>query len=614
MGMPAAAPANLGRRAILYRVRTTMMHVARSSPPRHGTSSRPLTTPDSYSRAASLPRPLLRHRLRAKPGWPFLTGWALSCAVVLCAATAPAQTASQPATAAAATEQTIGHRVNHAISAFNETVASVLFWNIAGDTFQAPVFEDGVAVRHPDGSPQMKTVAVPFVVTLLGAGGVFFTLAYRFVNLRGFRHAIAIVRGKYDGEQAEGEISHFRALTSALSATVGLGNIAGVAIAIKLGGPGAMFWMWIAAFFGMSTKFSSCTLAQIFRRKNPDGSVSGGPMYYLDLAFRQRGPLWSKFGKALAVMYAFMIMGGAVGGGNMFQSNQAFEALQDAFGFVHKSHAPWFGAVLALFVGLVTLGGIKRIGAATSRIVPLMVAIYVLAALFVLGTHVRAIPAAFALIFTRAFSDNALYGGFVGVVVWGVQRASFSNEAGLGSSAIAHAAAKTNEPIREGLVAMLEPFIDTIVVCTMTALVVIVSGAYNDPDVPAHGAALTGAAFGTVLPWFPVVLSLCVLLFAYSTMISWCYYGERGWIYLWDHVGLGQKTLPLFRVIFVGFVFVGSVANLSAVLDFSDMLILCMAFPNIIGSVLLVPVLAPRLRRYFAELEQGKPAGIGVGS
>ena len=196
--------------------------------------------------------------------------------------------------------------MNHAISAFNETVASVLFWNIAGDTFQAPVFEDGVAVRHPDGSPQMKTVAVPFVVTLLGAGGVFFTLAYRFVNLRGFRHAIAIVRGKYDGEQAEGEISHFRALTSALSATVGLGNIAGVAIAIKLGGPGAMFWMWIAAFFGMSTKFSSCTLAQIFRRKNPDGSVSGGPMYYLDLAFRQRGPLWSKFGKALAVMYAFM--------------------------------------------------------------------------------------------------------------------------------------------------------------------------------------------------------------------------------------------------------------------------------------------------------------------
>jgi AGCS family alanine or glycine:cation symporter len=262
---------------------------------------------------------------------------------------------------------------------------------------------------------------------------------------------------------------------------------------------------------------------------------------------------------------------------------------------------------MAILVAAVVLGGIKRIGAATAKIVPVMVGIYVLASLAVLFVHRSALPAAFSLIFERAFSENAAFGGAVGVLVWGVKRASFSNEAGLGSSAIAHAAARTNEPVREGLVAMLEPFIDTVIVCLMTALVVIVSGAYDDPGTnDATGVAVTNYAFSTVLPWFPKVLSICVILFAYSTMISWCYYGERGWIYLMDHFGLGLKTLPLFRAVFVCFVFIGAVLPLDAVLTFSDILILCMAFPNILGSALLIPIVRPKVLDYFRRMAHSK--------
>lgn len=326
-------------------------------------------------------------------------------------------------------------------------------------------------------------------------------------------------------------------------------------------------------------------------------------MYYLDLGLKARGGIWAPIGKTLAVMYAFMIMGGAMGGGNMFQSNQAFEAVSNSFG-VSKDYGWVFGLLMAGLVGAVILGGIKRIGAATSRIVPAMVAIYILASLVVLIANAPQIPGAFVLIFERAFSNNAAFGGAVGVLVWGVQRASFSNEAGLGSAAIAHAAAKTDEPVREGLVAMLEPFIDTVMVCTITALVVIVSGAWEDPNIPQEaGVELTAAAFRTVLPWFPKVLAVCVILFAYSTMISWCYYGERGWIYLMDHFGLGLKTLPVFRIVFICFVFIGAVANLGAVLTFSDILILCMAFPNLIGSALLIPELRKRTFDYFRRMK-----------
>ncbi len=506
--------------------------------------------------------------------------------------------------------EVVNEHLNRALGKINKGVEQALFFNVTGDAFQAPEFDDkGRPVLGPDGAPKMKTVALPFVVAVLALGGVFFTLWYRFVNLRGFKHAIEIVRGKYDNPEDAGEITHFRALTSALSATVGLGNIAGVAIAIQLGGPGAVFWMIVAAFFGMSTKFSSCTLSQLYRRKNPDGSISGGPMYYLDLGLKDRGPALATVGKVLAVIYAFMIMGGSFGGGNMFQANQSFEAFSGAFD-IDPENSWVFGVVMATLVGAVILGGIKRIGAATSRIVPGMVAIYIFASLLILVTHVGRIPGAFALIFERAFSQNALYGGFMGVLVWGVKRASFSNEAGLGSSAIAHAAARTEEPVREGLVAMLEPFIDTIIVCVMTALVVIVTGAWDDPAIPREaGVSLTTAAFATVLPWFPVVLSVCVLLFAYSTMISWCYYGERGWIYLMDHFGLGVRTLPVFRLIFVTFVFIGSVTKLDAVLGFSDLLILCMAFPNIVGSVILAPRVLRTVREYWARYLDGDGDG-----
>ncbi len=494
----------------------------------------------------------------------------------------------------------INRVLNGALKHVNSVLAKVIFFNIAGDTFQAPEYEDGKPVFLPDGSPKMKTIEVPIIVALLAFGGIFFTVYYKFINIRGFGHAIQVVRGKYDRPEDVGEISHFRALTSALSATVGLGNIAGVAIAIQLGGPGAVFWMIIAAFFGMATKFSSCTLAQLYRSRNSDGSVSGGPMYYIDLGLRARGGALAKIGKIIAVIYAVMIMGGAMGGGNMFQANQAFEAFRTAFGV--ERHYGWiFGIGMGTLVALVILGGIRRIGAATSRIVPAMVATYVTAAIVILITHFDRIPGAFALIVEMAWSKNAAYGGAVGVLIWGVKRASFSNEAGLGSSAIAHAAAKTDEPVREGLVAMLEPFIDTVIVCTMTALVVIVTGAWNDPSIPANaGVSLTTSAFATVIPWFPKLLSICVLLFAYSTMISWCYYGERGWIYLLDHFGgRGLKTVPLFRIVFVFFVFVGSVARLGAVLDFSDLLILCMAFPNIAGGMLLAPKVSSVLKDYF---------------
>ncbi|MCH2107716.1 MAG: alanine:cation symporter family protein [Polyangiaceae bacterium] len=499
--------------------------------------------------------------------------------------------------------------LNTSLGAVNSFVSSSIFFDVSFGAFHAPEFENGEVVLDQTGAPKMKVIPIPFIVALLAIGGVLFSAYYRFVNITGFKHAIDIVRGKFDHETDIGEISHFRALTSALSATVGLGNIAGVAIAIQLGGPGAVFWMFLAAFFGMATKFSSCTLAQLYRKKNEDGSFSGGPMYYLDLGLKNRNPLIKWIGKSLALLYGVMIMVGSMGGGNMFQSNQSFEALHTAFGVDQKSS--WiFGLLMALAVGVVILGGIRRIGAATSRIVPLMVGTYILAAIAVLGANFSQIPLAVSLIFAKAFSANAAYGGAIGVLVWGVTRASFSNEAGLGSAAIAHAAAKTDEPVREGLVAMLGPFIDTMIVCMTTALVVIVSGAWNDPSIPQEaGVSLTTAAFATVLPWFPKVLAICVLLFAYSTMISWCYYGERGWIYIMDHFnGRGVATVGVFRVIFVCFVFIGAVAKLEAVLDFSDLLILCMAFPNLIGSAFLAPRIKAALADYWNRVRPAHQA------
>jgi len=332
------------------------------------------------------------------------------------------------------------------------------------------------------------------------------------------------------------------------------------------------------------------------------------------------GPAAS-IGKVLAVIYAVMVMGGSFGGGNMFQSNQTVEALTATFGWtttnaagatIPDPTAAWaIGLVMALFVGAVIFGGIKRIGAATSRIVPVMVAIYVGASLFVIIMNAAKLPAAVSLMFSMAFTKNAFFGGLLGVLVQGVQRAAFSNEAGLGSAAIAHAAAKTDEPVREGMVAMLGPFIDTIVVCFMTAMVVIVTGQWNADEVVnaknLQGAAVTAGAFESAISWFPEVLSVSIALFAYSTQVSWCYYGERGWIYLLDHFnGMGLKTLPIFRLIFVAFVVVGATNKLGDVLAFSDIMILSMAFPNIIGCTMLAPKLRERLRDYWDRYKSGQ--------
>ncbi len=508
-----------------------------------------------------------------------------------------------------------------AMAVFNNSIASFLFFDISFGVFKSSkVDREGNPVLSDDGAQVVQTQKIPIIIFVLLFGGVFFTFRFGWVNIKGFKHSLKVIMGKYDKPEHKGEITHFRALTSALSATVGLGNIAGVAIAIQMGGPGAVFWMTIAAIFGMSSKFASCTLSQLYRKVNINGSISGGPMYYLDLGLKEKGPLWSVFGKLLAFIYAIFVIGGAIGGGNMFQINQTVEAYVTTFNLptgnsidmvIGQVDATAFGIgiIVAIFVGVVILGGIKRIGAATSKVVPIMVGMYILSSLFIIFKNYEKIPEVISLIVKMAFTGNAFYGGMIGVFVWGIKRASFSNEAGLGSAAIAHAAAKTDEPVREGIVAMLGPFIDTIVVCNMTAFVVIISGAWNEPSIPHEaGVALTTYAYGTAISWFPYVLTGCIGLFAYSTMISWCYYGERAWIYLLDHVkdGFGLKTMLIYRLMFLFFIIVGAVNTLSDVLLFTDLLILSMAFPNIIGVIILSGKIKRLKDDYVRRLKSGE--------
>ncbi|MBN1910210.1 MAG: alanine:cation symporter family protein [Pirellulales bacterium] len=445
--------------------------------------------------------------------------------------------------------------------------------------------------------------SVPFVVIWLLAGAVFFTIRMKFFNLRGFWHAIQLIRGKYDKPGDEGEVSHFQALASALSATVGLGNIAGVAIAVGMGGPGAIFWLILAGLLGMSSKFTECTLGQMYRKVDRDGTVSGGAMHYLRDGLADLG--LAPLGGILSVMFAVMCMGGSFGGGCVFQISQSLNQLKGQFPVLGEH--PWiYGLVMVVAAGVVIIGGIRRIAATAEKIVPLMCTIYVLAALYILAIHITEIPAAFALIFREAFSLKAGWGGFLGVMVVGIKRAAFSNEAGIGSAPIAHAAAKTDEPVSEGTVALLEPFIDTVVVCTMTGLVVVITGAYNNPEL-AHlreaneGAALTSEAFATVIWWFPYLLTVAVVLFAYSTLISWSYYGERCWSHLF-----GRRTSILYKFLFLGFVFLGSIVTASKLLDFSDLMILSMALPNILGLFLLSGKVRRGLDDYWRKYKAGE--------
>ncbi|MDC0832150.1 alanine glycine permease [Leptolyngbya valderiana BDU 20041] len=433
---------------------------------------------------------------------------------------------------------------------------------------------------------------IPLIVLWLVAGALFFTVRMNFVNLRAFKHAWYVVAGHYDDPSEEGELTHFQALSAALSATVGLGNIAGVAIAVQVGGPGAVFWMTLAGLFGMTSKFVECTLAQKYRVVNADGHVSGGPMYYLSQGLAEKG--LAPLGKVLAVLFSILCIGGSLGGGNMFQANQSFAAVSTLVPVPN-----WvYGLILAFLIGLVIIGGIKRIGSVASALVPSMCVIYVLAALWILLTNIGEVPQAIATIFSGAFTPRAAEGGFIGVFVQGVRRAVFSNEAGMGSAAIAHAAARTHEPVREGIVALLEPFIDTVVVCNITALVVVITGVYQDPEIA--GVELTTAAFASVIGWFPIILSIAVFLFAFSTMISWSYYGERAWTYLF-----GERQMQVYRVIFVVCVFIGSVVNLGSLIDFTDMVFLTMAFPNMLGGFILSNNVAADLNNYFDRLRGG---------
>ena len=440
-------------------------------------------------------------------------------------------------------------------------------------------------------------MGIPIVVIWLVVGAVFFTLKMNFINIRGFKHAIQLVKGDFDNPDDQGEVSHFQALTTALSATVGLGNIAGVAVAVAIGGPGATFWMIVAGLLGMSSKFVECTLGVKYRQIDENGEVSGGPMYYLNTAFEKRNQPF--IGKLVAGLFAVLCIGGSFGGGNMFQANQAFSQLEGQFSML-QGNGVYFGVILAILVGAVIIGGIKSIANITEKIVPFMAVLYVGASLFILVMKYDQIFDVFGIIIDSAFSADAAKGGFVGVLIQGFKRAAFSNEAGVGSAAIAHSAVKTNEPVSEGIVALLEPFIDTVVICTMTALVIIITGHHEVSGV--EGTLLTSSAFGSVISWFPMLLVVAIFLFAFSTMISWSYYGLKAWTYLF---GKSQFTEYAYKLIFLLFIIVGSSVSLGAVIDFSDMMILAMAFPNILGLYLLSGEVREDLRDYMARVKSG---------
>lgn len=444
---------------------------------------------------------------------------------------------------------------------------------------------------------------VPFVVLWLVIAAVFFTFYFRFINLRGLGLGFRLVRGDYNDPRAAGEVTHFQALATALSGTVGLGNIAGVAIAVASGGPGATFWLILVGFLGMSSKFAECTLGQVYRKVAPDGTVSGGPMHYLKNGLAERG--WPRAGMILGVLFAVLCVGGSISGGCAFQVGQSMGLVRDLVPWLQGRE--WiYGLAMSVVVGIVIIGGIRRIAATAEKIVPLMCVVYVGGALFIILSNYDMILPAFGAIFREAFTPDAAYGGFLGVMVIGITRAVFSNEAGIGSASIAHAAARTDEPVSEGIVALLEPFIDTVVVCTITSLVIIITGVYVNPEYARFvqdndGAALTAAAFRTVIPAFDWILGVAVVLFAYSTMISWSYYGERCWTYLF-----GPRASFSYKVFFLCFVMLGSIVTASNILEFANMMILAMAFPNILGAVILSGKIRRVLDDYWSRYKGGQ--------
>lgn len=454
------------------------------------------------------------------------------------------------------------------------------------------------------GTSKFLPVSIPFVVVWLFGGALFLTVKMRLINFRGFYHAIRLTQGAYDKASDKGEVSHFQALAAALSATVGLGNIAGVAIAIGTGGPGATFWIIVVGLLGMTSKFAECTLGQLYRSSDEDGHVLGGPMRYLNVGLTEMG--LPRLGKFLAVTFMILCIGASFGGGNAFQVGQSLDAIRSGLPILEEM--PWlYGLAMVISVGAVIIGGIKSIGAVASRIVPFMCGAYVLASLYILAIHIGDIPAAIVTIVREAFNPVAVQGGFLGVLVIGIKRAVFSNEAGIGSAAIAHSAAKTDEPVSEGIVALLEPFIDTVVICTITALVVVVTGAHTAPETQTaiannQGAQVTLFAFTSGgHQWFEYVLYFSVVMFAYSTCISWSYYGERCWAQLF-----GAHTSVIYKILFLCFTFLGSIVTRGNILDFSDLMLLGMSLPNLLGVFLLSGVVKRELDKYWSKYKSGE--------
>lgn len=479
--------------------------------------------------------------------------------------------------------------------------------------------------------------SIPTIIILLVGGALFFTVYFGFVNVRRFPTAVQTVRGKYDeldhheagvpdlaiegdikdtirDESEEGEVSHFQALATAVSGTVGNGNIAGVALAIAVGGPGATFWMILCGLLGMSTKFVECTLGVRYRDVGEDGTVYGGPMYYLTKGLKERG--MGRFGKFLAVTFAVLCIGASFGGGNAAQSNQAAMQLVSSFGMTGGSARTIIGLIMMVFVGFIIIGGIKRIASVTEKIVPFMAVMYVLACLYIIGSNFSYVDDAFGMIFTQAFNPQAGLGGILGVLITGFRRAAFSNEAGAGSASIAHAAVKTKYPASEGLVALLEPFIDTVVICTLTALVIIifngdstvfdyggVGGKVMIDGVAVEGAGITAAAFSEYIAFAGPFLTLAVVLFAVSTMISWSYYGLQSWMYVF---GKSKAADLSYKILFLIFIVIGAAGDMSAVWTFSDAMILALVFPNMIGLILLYPKVKEELTVYLAAINGKK--------
>ena len=511
-------------------------------------------------------------------------------------------------------EKGIDQKIDEAFKPFSDFISSIVFFE---------VFK-----------------GAPFVIILLVFSALFSTLYFGFPNFRYFITSINIVRGKYDSldehvsnagelvidgetkgkvnnDDKDGEVTHFQALATAVSGTVGNGNIAGVALAIALGGPGATFWMIICGLLGMSTKFVECTLGVQYRDIGEDGTVYGGPMYYLSKGLKEKG--FAKLGKVMAVLFAIFCIGGSFGGGNAAQSNQATIVLKDLLGLEYSGAGAIIGVVLAILVGVIIIGGIKRIASVTEKVVPFMAVLYIIACLYIILSNYSLIDDALGLIISEAFNPKAIgVGSLIGVLLVGFKRAAFSNEAGAGSASIAHSAVKTKYSASEGMVALLEPFIDTVVICTMTALVIIIfnfGGAFEYggdglggimiDGITYEGAGITSKAFAQYIPYSGVFLTIAVVLFAVSTMISWSYYGLQSWKFLF---GRGKLADITYKLLFLAFVVIGSAASMNSIWGFSDAMIFAMVFPNMIGLFFLFPVVKKQLKRYLTAIKADKEA------